>query len=198
MKLVEAMYGWNRNSGEIGVGPWPDTTGGSDRYSLSGGACYTNIRQMSPDQQVAQIFIDFHTLVIRDDTFSPQGSPPGTTFLSWSGSSARANAVAVAPGGRAYVAGSSDVTGLPRQFGVIAIVAAPNQAPVVDRSSFEFETAHRMRFQFNEAINPATLAAADLTLSNVGTGLPVDATGATVAYDAATRTARSRAAAPDR
>ena len=66
MKLVEAMYGWNRNSGEIGVGPWPDTTGWSDRYSLSGGACYTNIRQMSPDQQVAQIFIDFHTLVVRD------------------------------------------------------------------------------------------------------------------------------------
>ena len=66
MKLVEAMYGWNRNSDEIGVGPWPDTTGWSDRYSLSGGACYTNIRQMSSDQQVAQIFIDFHTLVVRD------------------------------------------------------------------------------------------------------------------------------------
>jgi hypothetical protein len=34
MKLVEAMYGWNRNSDEIDVGPWPDTTGWSDRYSL--------------------------------------------------------------------------------------------------------------------------------------------------------------------
>jgi hypothetical protein len=32
MKLVEAMYGWNRNSDEIDVGPWPDTTGWSDRY----------------------------------------------------------------------------------------------------------------------------------------------------------------------
>ena len=37
MKLVEAMYGWNRNSDEIDVGPWPDTTGWSDRYSLTGG-----------------------------------------------------------------------------------------------------------------------------------------------------------------
>ena len=36
MKLVEAMYGWNRNSDEIDVGPWPDTTGWSDRYSLTG------------------------------------------------------------------------------------------------------------------------------------------------------------------
>ena len=57
MKLVEAMYGWNRNSDEIDVGPWPDTTGWSDRYSLTGGACYTNIRQ---------IFIDFHMIVLRD------------------------------------------------------------------------------------------------------------------------------------
>ena len=57
MKLVEAMYGWNQNSDEIDVGPWPDTTGWSDRYSLTGGACYTNIRQMAPDQLAAQIFI---------------------------------------------------------------------------------------------------------------------------------------------
>ena len=61
MKLVEAMYGWNRNSDEIDVGPWPDTTGWSDRFSLTGGACYTNIRQMSQDQLAAQIFIDFHS-----------------------------------------------------------------------------------------------------------------------------------------
>jgi hypothetical protein len=66
MKLVEAMYGWNRNSDEIDVGPWPDTTGWSDRYSLTGGACYTNIRQMAPDQLAAQIFIDFHMIVLRD------------------------------------------------------------------------------------------------------------------------------------
>jgi hypothetical protein len=64
MKLVEAMYGWNQNSDEIDVGPWPDTTGWSDRYSLTGGACYTNIRQMSPDEQAAQIFIDFHMIVL--------------------------------------------------------------------------------------------------------------------------------------
>ena len=67
MKLVEAMYGWNRNSNEIEVGPWPDTTGWSDRYSLTGGACYTSIREMSPDQQVAQVFIDFHMIVVGDN-----------------------------------------------------------------------------------------------------------------------------------
>jgi hypothetical protein len=48
MKLVEAMYGWNRNSDEIGVGPWPDTTGWSDRYSLTGGACYTSLLHEHP------------------------------------------------------------------------------------------------------------------------------------------------------
>jgi hypothetical protein len=66
MKLVEAMYGWNRNSNEIGVGPWPDTTGWSDRYSLTGGARYKSIREMPLDQQVAQVFIDFHMIVLRD------------------------------------------------------------------------------------------------------------------------------------
>ena len=33
MKPVEAMYGWNPDSNEIDVGPWPDTTGWSDRYT---------------------------------------------------------------------------------------------------------------------------------------------------------------------
>jgi hypothetical protein len=64
MKLVEAMYGWNRNSDEIEVGPWPDTTGWSDRYSQTGGACYVVLREAPPDRQVARLFIDFHTIVV--------------------------------------------------------------------------------------------------------------------------------------
>jgi uncharacterized delta-60 repeat protein len=157
---------------------------------LTGGK-FLSLVPMTDSPRLRRMRVDQLGFVSRDLTFSPTGSPQGTTYLSWtSGSPDYATAVAVAPNGRAYVAGSADATGLPQQFGVIAIVAAPNQAPAIDRSSFEFETAHRLRFQFNEPINPATLAAGDLTLTDLGTGQPVDATGATGAYDATTRTAR--------
>jgi uncharacterized delta-60 repeat protein len=134
-----------------------------------------------------------------DPSFNSAGGSPGNAIVGWTNSNVdSADALAVSPTGRAYVVGSTVFTGQPRQFGVLALIGAPNQAPVIDRSSFEFESAQRLRFVFSESINPATLEAADVSVTNLDTGLPVDMANATVAYDAATRTARiTPAALPD-
>lgn len=53
-------------AGQIEVGVWPDKTGWSDRYAFTTGSCWIGRRNWSFDEQVAQLFIDFHTCVVRD------------------------------------------------------------------------------------------------------------------------------------
>jgi uncharacterized delta-60 repeat protein len=141
--------------------------------------------------RLRRLYVSGTGFLLRDaSTFSPTGSPPGTTWISWTfGTPDFAEALAVSPTGRAYVVGSADVLGEPQQFAIAALVGAPNQAPRIDRSRFDFETAHRVQFQFNEPINPTSLGADDLVVTNLDTGLPVDTSAATVAYSAPTRTA---------
>lgn len=66
MKILECMYGWN-TGGDVKVGPWPDKTDWSFDYELTGGACYSHWHEMSPEMQALQIFIEFHTMVVRDE-----------------------------------------------------------------------------------------------------------------------------------
>ena len=75
MKHTEAMYAWGPRRGRVAgkpvmVGPWPDRSGWSDPYLFTGGACYTALHGKSPEERKAQLFIDFHTMVVRD------GVPP--------------------------------------------------------------------------------------------------------------------------
>jgi hypothetical protein len=70
MKMSEAMVAWDPDTGGVRVGPWPDRIGWSDSYPMTDGACEARIHAMPPDQQVAQVFILFHALVVRD------GIPP--------------------------------------------------------------------------------------------------------------------------
>ncbi len=65
MKILECMYGWN-TGGDVKVGPWPDQTGWSDDYELTGGACYRHWHEMTPEVQALSLFIEFHTMVVRD------------------------------------------------------------------------------------------------------------------------------------
>lgn len=65
MKILECMYGWN-TGGDVMVGPWPDRTDWSFDYELTGGACYRHWHDMSPEMLALQIFIEFHTMVVRD------------------------------------------------------------------------------------------------------------------------------------
>ena len=65
MKILECMYGWN-TGGDVRVGPWPDQTGWSDDYELTGGACYRHWHEMIPEAQALALFIEFHTMIVRD------------------------------------------------------------------------------------------------------------------------------------
>ncbi len=74
MKAHEALIAWTPanlhtpTSGQVKVGPllnegeydwtWP--------YSFSGGAALTRVRKLRGGESIAQLFIDFHTLVVRD------------------------------------------------------------------------------------------------------------------------------------
>jgi hypothetical protein len=74
MKWLEAMIAWNPEwseieryaPGRIAVGPWPDTTGWSKPYRYTSGACWLPMHRWSGNVRLAQLFIDFHTCVVRD------------------------------------------------------------------------------------------------------------------------------------
>lgn len=55
MRFKEAMIVWNVG-GEVDVVAWPDVEG----------ACFSATDKLNSDEVVAQVFIDFHTLVVRD------------------------------------------------------------------------------------------------------------------------------------
>lgn len=57
----------------VAVGPWPDETGWSDRLPFTGGCCYSERHHMPAAMQVAMLFIDFHTLIVRDG-INPQAA----------------------------------------------------------------------------------------------------------------------------
>ncbi|MCK1282238.1 hypothetical protein IVB46_44190 [Bradyrhizobium sp. 61] len=52
--------------GAVEVGIWPDKTGWSDDYDSTVGCCDTKRSGFSLEGKVAQMFIDFHTLVVGD------------------------------------------------------------------------------------------------------------------------------------
>lgn len=64
MKLLDAGIGWNPGTNQIGVGPWPDLTGWSDRYAFTNGAGAP--AQKTADLQLLMLFITFNTIVVRD------------------------------------------------------------------------------------------------------------------------------------
>jgi hypothetical protein len=61
------MVAWTPYSGDaIEVGPWPDKSGWSDRYRFTGGCCFEEVRALREPWQIAAMFIDFHTVTVRD------------------------------------------------------------------------------------------------------------------------------------
>lgn len=64
MKFTEAMIAWNNDSDQIKVSPWPDTTGWSDDYDATVGACEIAIHDLTPDQQIAALFARFLTATL--------------------------------------------------------------------------------------------------------------------------------------
>lgn len=75
MKFRDAMYAWtpttdtstkSQTAGKVMVGLHPDLTRWSKPYSRSAGACYLKLKVKPEVEQIAQLFIDFHTMVVRD------------------------------------------------------------------------------------------------------------------------------------
>ena len=57
------VYGY---PGSVEVGPWPDETGWSRGYARRAGCC-EEVRHGWPlDVKIGQLFVDFHTMVVRD------------------------------------------------------------------------------------------------------------------------------------
>jgi len=52
--------------GAIEVGPWPDETGWSDPYAMTGGCCEVARHHFHKAQKIMLMFINFHTCVVRD------------------------------------------------------------------------------------------------------------------------------------
>ena len=67
MRYSECTIAWNPGTDEIDVIPWPDMGTRADRYLMAVGANFRHVRQASPDQQKALLFIDFNTVVVRDN-----------------------------------------------------------------------------------------------------------------------------------
>ena len=59
------MIAWNPETTQITVVPWP-ARGAARDYLMTGGACYTHVREASREMQKAFLFIDFNTIVVRD------------------------------------------------------------------------------------------------------------------------------------
>ena len=61
------MVAWTPGEPEtVEVGPWPDETGWSDPYSFTTGCCELVRHKWNEDRKVMMMFIDFHTLIVRD------------------------------------------------------------------------------------------------------------------------------------
>lgn len=66
MKYLESMIVWNRDTADIDVVPWPDKERAADGYRSSVGACFGHVHEMSEEARIAQVFVDFHAIVVRD------------------------------------------------------------------------------------------------------------------------------------
>jgi hypothetical protein len=66
MKYLEAMIAWNPGTDKIMVGPWPDDTGWSSDYRHTEGACTAILHDLQPDRLLANLFILFNTVTVRD------------------------------------------------------------------------------------------------------------------------------------
>lgn len=66
MKLKETLIAWSPDNGKVKVGKWPDTSGWTEEYYMTGGASYTEVQSMSEIEAMHRVYRDAITLIIRD------------------------------------------------------------------------------------------------------------------------------------
>ena len=113
-------------------------------------------------------------------------APGGVRRVDLGADNDRLTDAVVQPGGGAvFLAGS---TRRPDTAGDSAVVRLDVAAPEVIAAEFAFETSQAVRIRFGEDVS-ASLAAGDLTVTNLTTGQTVDPTRVSLSYDPATYTA---------
>ena len=65
MKYRESLIAWNRN-GDVKVGPYKNNREWSQPYRATAGAAFAFVQKMTGADAERMLFIDFHTLVVRD------------------------------------------------------------------------------------------------------------------------------------
>ena len=63
---IEPDIGSDKPVGAVKVGIFPDKTGWSKPYGMTDGNCILERRDWKRDAQIGIMFINFHTLVVRD------------------------------------------------------------------------------------------------------------------------------------
>lgn len=66
MKLSQGMFAWNPGTSEVRAGPWPDTTGWTETYQMTGGGCWEFVRRLPSEQAKAHLYIQAMHLIVRD------------------------------------------------------------------------------------------------------------------------------------
>ena len=66
MKLKKCMFAWNSNSNEVEVGPWPDISGWSLKYTMTAGATWVHVRDLTHDQCIRYLYVEAMHLIVRD------------------------------------------------------------------------------------------------------------------------------------
>lgn len=69
MNARKALIAWTPadcNGPCIEVGVWPDRSGWSDDYAMTGGACFREWHEAEPDTLALLVMLAFNTAVVRD------------------------------------------------------------------------------------------------------------------------------------
>lgn len=66
MLYKDAMVAWSAETKEVMVVPWPDRAGLARHLRSSVGAPFASTKTLNLTETVARIFVDFHTLIVRD------------------------------------------------------------------------------------------------------------------------------------
>ena len=69
MDATEAMLCWTPDSGAVRLVRWPDLSGKSNKYEMTGLACYSHVREMSFEQRKALVFVEAMHLIVRDGCY---------------------------------------------------------------------------------------------------------------------------------
>ena len=66
MKVSEAIYCWNPETGAATFVKWPDVTGISGQYPRTGGAVYAEYREFHVTEQCLSLMVEAWQSVVRD------------------------------------------------------------------------------------------------------------------------------------